>query len=113
YFPVFPVNPYLQAPQNRYNRAHRTSQAVPIRIGTGGTRIVRSRRHLPPIGDADMLLTRLWTDERGFVISSELVLLGTLGVLGATAGLHVAATAIDEELFDVACAFRSLDQSYY
>lgn len=59
-----------------------------------------------------MLLTQLWTDERGFVISSELVLLGTLGILGATAGLHVAATAIDEELFEVAGAFRSLDQSY-
>ncbi|MEX1095314.1 MAG: hypothetical protein WED34_04660 [Planctomycetales bacterium] len=58
------------------------------------------------------LLTRLWTDDRAFVISSELVLLGTLGVIGSTVGLHTAATALNEELVEVGCAFRSLDQSY-
>lgn len=59
------------------------------------------------------MLSRLWFDDRGFVVSSEIVLLGTLGVLGATVGLHVATTAVNEELIEVGHAFRSLDQSYY
>lgn len=54
----------------------------------------------------------LWTDERGFLLSAEAVLLGTVGIIGATVGLGAVAYAVNEELTDVACAIRSLDQSY-
>ena len=58
------------------------------------------------------ILTKLWNDESGYVLSAELVLVGTLGVIGATVGLKMAADAVNEELTEVAVAFRSLDQSY-
>lgn len=54
----------------------------------------------------------LLNDESGFVVSSEAVLVGTVGVLGATVGLSVAGDSIHDELTEVALAFRSLDQSY-
>ncbi|MFQ5734522.1 MAG: hypothetical protein ACE5KM_21515 [Planctomycetaceae bacterium] len=58
------------------------------------------------------LLKDLWNDKRGFVVTAELALLATLGVVGATVGLYSAGNAVDRELRDVARAFRSLDQSY-
>lgn len=58
------------------------------------------------------LLQKLCRDEAGAILSSELVLVGTLGVVGATVGLSAISTAVNEELEDVAFAIRSLDQSY-
>ena len=58
------------------------------------------------------VLREFWTDEAGFVISSELVVLGTLGVLGATVGLNMVSRSVNEEMKDLAFALRSLDQSY-
>lgn len=54
----------------------------------------------------------LWKDEQGFVVSAELILLSTLGVIGGVVGLKLAATAVNAELTDVAHSIRSLDQSY-
>ena len=58
------------------------------------------------------LWMRLWWDEGGAVMTAELALLGTVGVLGGVVGLNVMARSVNEELTDVAHAFRSLDQSY-
>ncbi len=58
------------------------------------------------------LLESLLLDESGAVLSAELALVGTMGVVGATVGLSAAATSVQEELAEVASAFRSLDQSY-
>lgn len=58
------------------------------------------------------LFMELLRDEHGFVLSAESVLLGTVGVIGATVGLSAAAKSVNDELTDVALAFRSLDQSY-
>ncbi len=58
------------------------------------------------------LFTQLLRDEYGFVLSAEMALLGTVGVIGATVGLSAVARSVNEELTDVAMAFRSLDQSY-
>lgn len=58
------------------------------------------------------LLQDLWNDQRGFVVTAEVALLVTLGIGAAAGGLYSAATAVDEELRDVARAFRCLDQSY-
>lgn len=57
-------------------------------------------------------LCALWNDERGFIISAELVLIGTLCVLGLITGLTLVRDSIGGELGDIACAMRSLDQSY-
>ena len=55
---------------------------------------------------------QLLQDECGAVLSTELVLVGTLGVIGATVGLGAARDAIDAEFRDFARSIRSLDQSY-
>lgn len=55
----------------------------------------------------------LWTDESGAVVTSELVLLGTVGVLGASVGAQKVSKALNAEMSDLAHAIRSLDQSYH
>ncbi|MFQ5730727.1 MAG: branched-chain amino acid aminotransferase [Planctomycetaceae bacterium] len=57
-------------------------------------------------------LAALWNDERGFVVSSELVLVGTIAVLSMVVGLHAVSRSITHELFDVARSFRSVNQPY-
>lgn len=57
-------------------------------------------------------LKDLWNDDRGAVLSAEVVTVGTVAVLGAITGLSVAANAVDGEMKDFAYAIRSLDQSY-
>lgn len=54
----------------------------------------------------------LWRDESGAVLSAEVVLLGTLGVIGATVGLSALSKSVNDELTELAFAIRSLDQSY-
>lgn len=54
----------------------------------------------------------LLNDENGFVISAELVLVLTIGVLAMVVGLHAVAKSITMELNDVANAFGAIDQSY-
>lgn len=54
----------------------------------------------------------LFHDERGFVVSAELVLISTLVVLGLITGLTAVRTSLLGELNDVADAFGSLNQSY-
>lgn len=58
------------------------------------------------------LITRLWTDEAGFLISGELVLVSTIVTLGMVVGLSEVSVAINHELGDVAAAFGSVNQSY-
>ena len=58
------------------------------------------------------LWNRFAEDERGFVISAELVLVMTLGVLSMVVGLQAVSSAITQELNDVANAFGAVSQSY-
>lgn len=58
------------------------------------------------------LARALWRDETGLVLSAEAVLLGTLTVIGATVGLSMASSAVNDELSETAFALRALDQSY-
>lgn len=58
------------------------------------------------------LLSKLWNDENGVLLSAEAVVVGTVAVVGLTTGLTVVARSVSEELQDVAFAIRSLDQSY-
>ena len=59
------------------------------------------------------LFMQLLRDEHGFVLSAESVLLGTVGVIGATVGLSAVAKSVNDELTEVAMAIRSVDQSFH
>lgn len=58
------------------------------------------------------LIGRLAADERGFVVSTELVLIATVGVLGLITAFTCLRDAVNAELQDVAGAIGSLNQSY-
>lgn len=58
------------------------------------------------------LWKKLWTDETGVVLSSEIALVGTVGVLGMVVGLEAVSCAVTSELNDLASAFGAIDQTY-
>ena len=58
------------------------------------------------------LALRFYRDETGFVVSAELALVSTVTVLALVVGLSEVAYAINTELFDIANAFGSLNQSF-
>ncbi len=58
------------------------------------------------------MLKTLWNDESGVILSAEIVLVGTILVLGMIVGLVALQSAVVAELGDLATAFADLDQSY-
>lgn len=58
------------------------------------------------------MVSKLWMDEAGFIVSSELVLLATIVVIGLIAGLATVRDQVVTELGDVADAVSEIDQSY-
>jgi hypothetical protein len=58
------------------------------------------------------LLHRLWADEAGFVISTELVLVATVLVIGLVLGLTSLRNQVVQELGDLAQAIGNINQSY-
>ena len=58
------------------------------------------------------MLRKLWNDECGFVISSELALVLTIAVLAMVVGLSEIAVAVNTELNDLSNAFGALRQTY-
>lgn len=59
-----------------------------------------------------MVLKRLWKDEAGFVVSTELVLLATVAVIGLLTGIVAVRDGVVSELSDVAGAVQEVNQSY-
>ena len=59
------------------------------------------------------LLNALQNDENGFVVSAELVLVGTILVLGMIVGLTELSFNVNQELEDVGSAIGSINQTYY
>ena len=59
------------------------------------------------------LCTKLINDEAGFIVSAELVLIATVGVLAMVVGLSEVALNINNELEDVGSAFGSINQSIH
>ena len=57
-------------------------------------------------------LGRLWRDERGFVVSTELVLVSTILVLGMIVGMKKISSQVLLEMSDVANAVGFLNQGY-
>ncbi len=58
------------------------------------------------------LAMRLWQDDAGFVVSTELVLIATIIVLGALVGQATLRDAVISELADTAESINELNQSY-
>lgn len=58
------------------------------------------------------VLAQLINDEAGFIVSAELVLVATIGVLALTVGLTEVAFNVNNELEDVGSAFGSVNQTY-
>jgi Flp pilus assembly pilin Flp len=58
------------------------------------------------------VLAQLWRDDVGFVISSELILIATILVIGMIVGLATLRDQVVQELGDVGAAFSQLVQSY-
>ncbi len=61
---------------------------------------------------SNSLFAKLLKDEFGFVVSSELVLLTVLVVIGGIAGLSTLRTAVAYELADVATAVGDINHSF-
>ncbi|MCY2992007.1 MAG: hypothetical protein NTY19_29625 [Planctomycetota bacterium] len=58
------------------------------------------------------LLHALWQDEAGFVITSELLIIVTIAVIGMIVGYVAIRDALVQELGDVAAAIGAIDQTY-
>ncbi|MDG1896714.1 MAG: branched-chain amino acid aminotransferase [Fuerstiella sp.] len=59
------------------------------------------------------IFTALGNDENGFIVSAEIVLVGTILVLGVIVGLTELSYGVNEELEDLGSAIGSVNQSYY
>ncbi len=57
-------------------------------------------------------MKQLWQDEAGFVVSSELVLIATILVIGIIAGQSALRDAVVGELADVGAAIGDVNQSF-
>lgn len=59
------------------------------------------------------ILNTLKNDENGFIVSAELVLVGTILVLGMIVGLTELSFAVNEELEDLGSGIGGINQTYY
>ncbi|MBS0210496.1 MAG: hypothetical protein JSS27_16250 [Planctomycetes bacterium] len=59
-----------------------------------------------------LLLRRLWREQFGFLAASELVLAGSMVVVGGVVGWTALRDTVVEEMADISTAIGNLDQSY-
>ena len=59
------------------------------------------------------ILNALKNDESGFVVSAELVLVGTILVLGMIVGLTELSYNVNQELEDLGSGIGAINQTYY
>lgn len=59
------------------------------------------------------MLHRIWKDEAGFVVSTELILIATILVIGLIVGLATVRDQVVQELGDLATAIGNVNQSYW
>lgn len=59
------------------------------------------------------ILTALRTDENGFIVSAELVLVGTILVIGMIVGMTELSYGVNEELEDLGSAIGAINQTYH
>ena len=58
------------------------------------------------------MLKRLWSDEAGFIVSAELVLVATIVVISMVVGLTCIRNQVVQELIDVGQALGNISQTY-
>jgi len=58
------------------------------------------------------ILKSIWTDDVGFIVSIELILIATIMVIGLITGFTAVRDAVICELSDVGGAIQDLNQSY-
>lgn len=58
------------------------------------------------------LSSKLWNDDKGFIVSIELILIATIAVIGLITGFTAMRDGVVSELSDVAGAVQDLNQSY-
>lgn len=58
------------------------------------------------------ILAKLWNDERGAVVSTELILLGTIIVIGLIVGLVAWRDSLVQEFGDTGASVGQFNQSY-
>ena len=58
------------------------------------------------------ILTRLWHDEQGVVVTTDLVLISSILILGVIVGLTTMRDQVVQELGDLAAGIGSLNQSF-
>ncbi len=58
------------------------------------------------------MLKQLWNDENGVILSAEIVLIGTILIVGMVVGLTELQCAVVQELNDLGEAIGALNQSY-
>ena len=58
------------------------------------------------------LLYRLWSEDDGYILSSEVVLLGSLLIVGSIAGITAVRDSIVGEMQDVSNALGGMNQSF-
>lgn len=58
------------------------------------------------------LISRLFHDDHGFIVSAELILVATIAVLGLVVGLSEVSFSVNNELEDVGSALGSVNQSF-
>lgn len=59
------------------------------------------------------LLNNLMNDEAGFIVSAELVIVATVGVLAMIVGLAEVGFNVNSELEDIGAAIGSMNQSFH
>ena len=59
-----------------------------------------------------LVLARLWKEDAGAVVSAEIMLVGTILVIGVVVGLKSVRDSVVTELADVAQAIANVNQSY-
>ena len=59
-----------------------------------------------------MRMANFWQDDAGFVVSAELALVGTIGILSTVVGLNRVAISMNAELNDLSNAIGALNQSF-
>ncbi len=59
-----------------------------------------------------LVLSRLWRDEDGFILSLELILLAIILVFGLVVGMQVLRDALAQELGDLGMGIGSINNSF-
>lgn len=55
---------------------------------------------------------QLWKEEEGFIVSAEMILVATIGVLGMVVGLSEVAYGLSAELEDTGSVFASINHTF-